>query len=285
MAKNNPAIKPFVKWAGGKRQLLGEIKKHIPENLDDYTYYEPFVGAGAVLFELQPKKAVINDSNCQLMITYTAIKKDVQALVSLLKKHEKACGKNYYYEVRDMDRNPDQFARLSSAEKAARTIFLNKTCFNGLYRVNSSGFFNVPLGRYKNPLICNEAVLNLISEYLNSSDIKILNEDFESAASTAGKNSFVYFDPPYHSEDKTAFTGYQADGFGEECQKRLCNLMMELTKKGAKCLLSNSGTEFIRKLYNHDFFEIITVKAKRSINSNPAGRGSVDEVLIKNWRS
>jgi len=284
MTKNNSPLKPFVKWAGGKRQLLAKIKKHLPEDLNDYTYYEPFIGAGALLFDVKPQKAVINDSNIQLMIAYNVIKNNVEDLITVLKKHEKMYEKEYYYKIRNLDRDIVQFSGLSDVEKAARTIFLNKTCFNGLYRVNSKGFFNVPQGKYKNPVICNDVNLRLISEYLNSGGITILNEDFESAAAGANENSFVYFDPPYHSPDKTGFTGYQADGFGESEQKRLRDLIIEMTKRGVKCLASNSDTEFIRELYDHDFFDIISVQAKRTINSNPIGRGNVKEVLIKNWK-
>jgi DNA adenine methylase len=174
---------------------------------------------------------------------------------------------------------------LTDIEKAARLIFLNKTCFNGLYRVNSQGLFNVPYGRYKNPAICEEPALRQVSNYLNTNKVKILNVDFEQAVSDVGKNCFIYFDPPYHSPDKTNFTGYQADGFGAEEQKRLRNVMINMTMRGAKCLLSNSDTEYIRELYDYDRFEIIPVQAKRTINSDSAGRGNVNEVLIKNWKS
>jgi DNA adenine methylase len=183
-----------------------------------------------------------------------------------------------------MDRNEKNFTKLSNIEKAARLIFLNKTCFNGLYRVNSQGFFNVPYGKYKNPSICEEIVLRQISNYLNSNEITILSKDFEQALLTENKKSFVYLDPPYHSPDKTNFTGYQANGFGESEQERLRNVMIKMTNRGVKCLLSNSDTEFIRELYNYDFFEIISVLAKRTINSDSAGRGSVNELLIKNWK-
>jgi DNA adenine methylase len=176
------------------------------------------------------------------------------------------------------------FNTLSNIEKAARLIFLNKTCFNGLYRVNSQGFFNVPYGKYKNPAICEEIILRQISTYLNSSKIKIINSDFEQAVSPAGKKSFIYFDPPYHSPDKTNFTGYQANGFNEDEQERLRNVMIKMTKRGVKCLLSNSDTCYIRGLYDHEFFNIISVQAKRAINSDSAGRGTVDEVLIRNWK-
>jgi DNA adenine methylase len=285
MAKNNPPIKPYLKWAGGKRQLLPEIKKHLPESIHNYTYYEPFVGAGAVFFELQPEKAVINDFNTQLILTYTAIKENVEELITVLRDHKKKNNEKYYYTIRNLDRDPGLFCGLTDIEKAARLIFLNKTCFNGLYRVNSQGLFNVPYGRYKNPAVCEEIVLRQISRYLNANNISILNSDFEYAVQTADKNSFIYFDPPYHSPDKTNFTGYQADGFGDEEQKRLCDIIVKMTNRGVMCLLSNSDTEYIRKLYNHDFFDIISVQAKRSISSDSAGRGTINEVLIKNWKS
>jgi DNA adenine methylase len=284
MVTNTSPIKPYLKWAGGKRQLLAEIKKHLPKNIKDYTYYEPFVGAGALFFELQPQRAVINDFNTQLILTYTIIKENVEELIKLLRDHKAGNGKEYYYNIRKLDRNTDEFNKLPGAEKAARLIFLNKTCFNGLYRVNSQGFFNVPYGKHKNPAIYNETVLRQMSAYLNVNDISILNTDFAPAVANADKKSFIYFDPPYHSPNKTNFTGYQADGFGEDDQRRLRDLMVEMTVRGAKCLLSNADTEYIRELYNDEHFDIMPVTAKRAINSDAAGRGRVNEVLIKNWK-
>jgi DNA adenine methylase len=277
-------IRPYLKWAGGKRQLLSGIRNHLPKNIRDYTYYEPFVGAGAVFFDLQPVKAVINDINSQLMLTYKAIKENVEELIGLLKNHREKNDKAYFYEIRNLDRDTAIFSGLTDAEKAARLIFLNKTCFNGLYRVNSRGFFNVPYGKNKNPAIFEEDVLRRISDFLNTNTVEILNEDFESAVKNAGSKCFIYFDPPYHSPDKANFTGYQADGFDAGEQKRLHDTAVKLTDRGAKCLLSNSDTEYIRELYNQDFFELIPVKAKRHINSVPSGRGDVNEVLIKNWK-
>jgi DNA adenine methylase len=285
MKKNNSLIKPFLKWAGGKRQLLSEIKKYLPEDIDNFTYYEPFVGAGAVFFNLQPKKAVINDFNEQLILTYKVIKENVTELIELLNTYKKMNDKEFYYKIRNIDRDSKIFGKLTDIEKAARLIFLNKTCFNGLYRVNSQGFFNVPYGKYKNPAICEDILLHQISNYLNANEIIILNKDFESAVSTAGKYSFIYFDPPYHSTDKTNFTGYHADRFSEDEQERLRNVMIKMTNRGVKCLLSNSDTKYIRELYNFDCFDIISVQAKRAINSDSAGRGNVNEVLIKNWKN
>jgi DNA adenine methylase len=283
MAKNNPLIKPYLKWAGGKRQLLSEIKKYLPKGINNYTYYEPFIGAGAVFFELQPKKAIINDFNTQLILTYTVIKENVEELIALLKACKGKNSEEYFYQTRNLDRDIVTFEKLTDTEKAARLIYLNKTCFNGLYRVNSQGLFNVPYGKYKNPAICEELVLRQVSNYLNANDISVLNEDFERAVLNADENSFIYFDPPYHSPDKTNFTGYQADGFGDEEQQRLRDLVVSMTNQGAKCLISNADTDYIRGLYNHDFFDIISVQAKRTINSNSGGRGNVNEVLINNF--
>jgi DNA adenine methylase len=285
MAKDNPLIKPYLKWAGGKRQLLSEIKKYLPNDIQNYTYYEPFIGAGAVFFDVQPRKAVINDFNTQLMLTYTIIKEDVEGLIKLLKHHKERNSEEYFYKIRNLDRDDIEFGKLTNVEKAARLIFLNKTCYNGLYRVNSQGLFNVPYGNYKNPAICEETVLRQISGYLNAHEISIVNTDFESAIKGAGKDSFIYFDPPYHSPGKTNFTGYQADGFNTDEQKRLRNVMIQMTDRGAKCLLSNSDTEYIRDLYDHKYFDIISVQAKRYINSDSAGRGNVNEVLITNWKN
>jgi DNA adenine methylase len=231
---------------------------------------------------LQPQKAVINDSNTQLILTYTAIKENVEELIALLKEHKCKNSEEYFYNIRNLDRDTVHFEKLSAAEKAARLIYLNKTCFNGLYRVNSRGFFNVPHGKYKNPAIYEETVLRQISVYLNANDITILNGDFELAVSEAGENAFVYFDPPYHSPGNTNFTGYQADGFGEKEQRRLRDLIVKITSRGVKCLLSNSDTAYIRELYSDDSFEIIPVEARRSINSDSSGRGNTREVLINN---
>jgi DNA adenine methylase len=283
MVEHDPLVRPCLKWAGGKRQLLPEIKKHLPADI--HTYYEPFIGAGAVFFDLQPQRAVINDFNTQLILTYRAIKENVEELIASLAQHKEKNGKAYFYEIRNLDRDLAKFNGLTGVEKAARLIYLNKTCFNGLYRVNSRGFFNVPRGKYTNPAIYEAPVLRQMSRYLNAGEIEILNGDFEQAVIKAGEDSFVYFDPPYHSPCRTGFTGYQADGFGEDEQQRLRDTMVYLTGRGVKCLLSNSGTDFIHSLYTHPLFDIVSVTAKRYINADPSGRGTVNEVLIKNWRS
>jgi DNA adenine methylase len=279
----NSLVKPYVKWAGGKRQLLPEIRKHLPLNTLGITYYEPFAGAGAVFFDLQPRKAVINDYNAELMLSYRVIRSHVDDLIAALRIHQEKNSRDYYYQVRGLDRAHDVFERLPDVEKAARLIFLNKTCYNGLYRVNSQGFFNVPCGRHKNPAICEEPVLRAVHDYLAACDIDIQNGDFEDSVKTAAENSFVYFDPPYHSPGKTNFTAYQAGGFDDAGQIRLRDVFVSLTKRGVPCLLSNADTPFIRGLYQGKNIEIITVSAKRIINSNAGGRNSINEVLIKNW--
>jgi DNA adenine methylase len=280
MTRDNQFIKPYLKWAGGKRQLLSEIKKYLPADMGGRLYYEPFVGAGALFFDLLPEKALINDINTQLIISYRAIKNDIEGLIQLLKEHQRENNRDYYYQQRNLDRDAS-FEGLGETEKAARLIFLNRTCYNGLYRVNSRGLFNVPYGRYKNPTICDDLVLRAISFYLNGGNISITNDDFEKALSTADSRSFVYFDPPYHSPGRTNFTGYRADGFGENEQERLRNVFREMTKRKAKCLLSNSDTGFVRSIYKD--YEIIPVRAKRTINSDSSRRGLVGEVLIKNY--
>ncbi|MDR1608109.1 MAG: DNA adenine methylase [Deltaproteobacteria bacterium] len=284
--QNDPLIKPFLKWAGGKRQLLPEIIKVLPANLIELRYYEPFIGAGALFLDRQPRQAIINDYNEQLTLTYKAIRDNVDELISALKEHKESNSKEYYYKTRDLDRDIVAFEALSTVQKAARLIYLNKTCFNGLYRVNSKGLFNVPCGHYANPAICDEPTLRAIHKYFNRKGIKIeiLSGDFADAVESAGQESFIYFDPPYHSPNKTNFTGYQAGGFGEDEQRRLRDVIIARSDAGAKCLLSNSDTDFIRKLYDDDRFEISVVKAKRAINSDSGGRGDVNEALIKNWR-
>lgn len=277
MKKNN-LVMPIVKWVGGKRQLLNEIEKYIPKKIS--TYYEPFVGGAAVLFHIQPKSAVINDLNSDLISTYTVVKDDVLALIDSLDKHEN--NSEYFYNIRDLDRDKEDYKKLTVLEKASRLIYLNKTCYNGLFRVNSSGQFNTPFGNYKKPNIVNEAVLKAVNKYFKEADVKMLSGDFEIAVQTATSGDFVYFDPPYDPvSDTSNFTGYNEGGFNREEQKRLKKLCDSLNEKGVKFLLSNSATEFIKDLYSD--YKIDYVKAKRSINSNGNKRGEVDEVLIRNY--
>ncbi|MCI9653615.1 MAG: DNA adenine methylase [Acholeplasmatales bacterium] len=283
MAKNK-LVMPVVKWVGGKRQLFDEIKSCIPKTYK--IYYEPFFGGGAVLFALQPKKAVINDLNDSLIKTYKVIKENTDELIASLSLHENTS--DYFYEIRNEDLYPETFNLKSDVEVASRLIYLNKTCFNGLFRVNSAGHFNTPFGNYKKPNIVNEPVIRAVSKYFNDNEITILNGDFAIACQGAQKGDFVYLDPPYDPVSDTAsFTGYNAGGFGSEEQIRLRDLCIELDKRGVKFLLSNSATQFIMNLYKSENFKnkitIDIVKAKRSINSNGNKRGEVDEVLIRNY--
>lgn len=271
---------PFLKWAGGKRQLLPTIAKFIPT---EYTeYYEPFVGAGAVLFSLQPLKSTINDTNSELINCYRVIKEHPEELLAQTQQHQENNSKEYYYNLREQDRQ-ENFKSRSSVARAARIIYLNKTCFNGLFRVNSKGQFNVPYGRYKNPTIAEPSVIRAISSYLNQAQISILNGDFELAVAEAKKGAFIYFDPPYHPLSPTSsFTGYSTKGFGEAEQVRLKQLCDRLTTKGCQVLVSNSAAPFIRDLYRDPRYEIVEVKAGRAINSVSSQRGKIKELVIFN---
>jgi DNA adenine methylase len=270
-------LQPFLKWAGGKRQLIPQLLRRIPKQFD--VYYEPFVGGGALLTALQPKKALINDINYELFNCFQVIRDRVDDLIEDLKNHKN--DKEYFYEIREMDRS-EEYSKLSPVKRASRTIYLNRTCYNGLFRVNSSSYFNVPFGRYKNPKILNEPVLRAVSRYLNESEIKILNTDFEEAVKDAKEGDFIYFDPPYHPISETSrFTEYSFKTFDEKEQIRLKEVFENLDRRGCKVMLSNSSTPFIKNLYKG--YKIAKVSAKRSINSNPEKRGEINEALILNY--
>lgn len=279
----NPLVKPFVKWAGGKRQLLPEIRRYKPQNIK--TYYEPFVGGGAVFLNMQFKHATINDFNSELINTYTVIKNNVDSLVKLLKKHKDNNSKEYYYKIRAWDRN-GLLETKTSIERAARFIYLNKTGFNGLFRVNSQGQINVPYGRYKNPAIVNEEILKAVSIYLNKNKVKILNDDYATALTTCKAGDFVYLDPPYAplSDDKQSFVGYTLNGFDAQEQERLRDTFDELTANGVNAMLSNSSVPLIHSLYDKYASTTVMVKANRNINSKGNDRGKVNEVLIMNYK-
>ena len=274
----NKLVAPVVKWVGGKRQLLSEIEPLFPKRYT--TYCEPFVGGGAVLFSKQPRHAVVNDLNKDLITTYLVIRDDVRTLIELLKQYENTA--NYFYKVRDLDRDKEQYSQLSSVEKAARLLYLNKTCYNGLFRVNSSGEFNSPFGNYKNPNIVNEPVLLAVNKYFCNNDIAFYSEDFASTLKRIKRGAFVYLDPPYDPvSDTSSFTGYNKGGFDRKEQIRLKNCCDELSANGIKFMLSNSSTDFIKELYNN--YNITTVNANRAINSNGQKRGKVEEVIIRNY--
>ncbi len=275
--KRNEPVAPVVKWAGGKRQVLGQIKKHIP---DFSIYYEPFLGGGAVLFALQPEKAVVNDINGELINLYRVIKNNVEELIEDLKQHRNEEG--YYYKIRELDRCMDQYSRLTPVQRASRIIFLNKTCYNGLFRVNRAGEFNTPFGNYKDPNIVNEAVLRAVNNYFCQAGVTFTCKDFEEVLKETGEGAFVYLDPPYYPvSDTSGFTGYVKGGFDRDEQIRLKKACDKLDRKGIKFLLSNSDTDFIEDLYRDYRIEIIT--AKRAINSKAERRGEINEVLVMNY--
>lgn len=279
--KEKISIHPFVKWAGGKGQLILKLKELMPEHYNDY--YEPFVGGGALFFSVLPKKAFINDFNSELISVYECMQSDVMCYEMLenLQLHEERHSEEYYYQIRNMDRDV-KFYNLSKPVRAARMIYLNKACFNGLYRVNSKGFFNVPSGKKKSVKTYDEENMMGIRSYFQNNDITITNVDFEEAVSTAHPKDFIYFDPPYDTwEDKDSFTSYSKDSFTKESQARLAKVFTELSKLGVYVMASNHNTAYIRELYKN--FDIHVVDAKRMINSNPNGRGCVEEVIITNY--
>ena len=278
--QKNLVLSPVLKWVGGKRQLLNDIIPMIPKNCS--TYVEPFIGGGAVLFELQPKKAIINDFNGELINVYTVIRDYPEELIKELQFHKENNTSEYFYTVREYDRKPDFFSKMTSVQKAARVIYLNKTCYNGLYRVNSAGQFNSPYGKYKNPNIVNETVIRAMSKYFNENNIVIKNEDFKETLKGLRRGAFVYLDPPYMPiSSSSSFTSYTENGFNEDKQRALKELCDKLDKKGIKFLQSNSDCEFIRELYSS--YRIKTIKAKRAINSKGNSRGEINEVLIYNY--
>lgn len=272
--------KPFVKWAGGKRQVMAEIKKYLPEKYN--TYYEPFVGGGAVFFELAPKKAVLNDYNKELMNVFECIKDETkfEKMCNELNHHEANHSEEYYYEIRDKDRDKSKFNKLADYKRAARTIYLNKACFNGLYRVNSKNEFNVPFGK-KNKVNTYEGQnLGIVHCILNFNDIELMSCDFEETVKKAKKGDFVYLDPPYDS-DTTTFNDYTENGFGKEEQKRLSEVFKDLDKRGCYVMLSNHNTKLINELYK-DYNKHV-IKAQRNINANGKKRGKIEEVIITNY--
>ena len=275
-------LQPFTKWTGGKRQLLGELRSYMPETFG--RYFEPFVGGGALFFDLAPEKAVINDFNEELINAYRQIKNNPAELINLLIKHKENNSKDYYLELRSADRD-GRISRMTGVERAARILYMLRVDFNGLYRVNSKNQFNVPYGRYKNPKILDAELISDISKYLNENEITILNGDFEKCVESAKKGDFVYFDPPYAPVSATsAFTSYTHEGFGTEEQIRLRDVFVNLTKKGIKVMLSNSDVGAIRELYeNIEGVNITVVNATRMINSDASKRGKINELIIRNY--
>jgi len=270
---NGPAPRPILKWVGGKTQLLEQMKPLLPKTF--HRYFEPFVGGAALFFELRTQRpdmpAFLSDVNAELVNCYTVVRDDVEAVIRALGNH--VYESEHYYEVRAL-----KPADLPPAERAARTIFLNKTGYNGLYRVNRSGQFNVPFGRFTKPLFCDPENLRACSKALR--DVSIEHGDFSKVLDRAKKGDFVYFDPPYVPLSQTSdFTAYIPGGFGEAEQRKLAKVFAKLAGKGVHVMLSNSDTPLVRELY--DGFDVQVVYASRSVNSNAARRGKLPEVVVR----
>ncbi|MBE9051822.1 DNA adenine methylase [Nostocales cyanobacterium LEGE 11386] len=266
--------RPFLKWAGGKSRLIQQYIPYFPKHYQ--TYYEPFLGGGAIFFYLQPSTAILTDINAELITTYRCVRDHVEELICLLKEHKNKHNRDYYYDVRAYPGGTD-------LEQASRLIYLNKTCFNGLYRVNSQGKFNVPLGRYKNPNICQEDLLRAASAALSASEIR--QADFTNVLDYAkSSDDFIFLDPPYHPISNTSyFTGYHRNSFGEKDQERLRDACAELASRGVKMMICNSDCELVRKLYKQINFNIHPIVASRSINCNTKRRGMIYELLITSY--
>lgn len=263
---------PFLKWAGGKGRLIQQYQQYFPKSFR--TYYEPFLGGGAIYFHLLPPRSVLTDINSELVNVYCCVKDNVEQLILLLAEHQQRHSEVYYYQVRA---NPGG----SNVARAARLLYLNKTCFNGLYRENSRGEFNVPMGRYKKPRVCNPDLLYAASAALRNACVEV--RSFESVLDDAhSSQDFVYFDPPYYPISSTSsFTAYNRYSFTATDQIKLRDTFSELAERGVKVMLSNSDCPFIRDLYNS--FNIHTVSATRAINSNAQKRGKITELLITSY--
>jgi DNA adenine methylase len=264
--------RPFLKWAGGKNKLIQQYIPYFPKEFK--TYYEPFLGGAAVFFYLNPASATLTDINAELINAYRCVRDNVEELIEILEVHQLRHCKDYYYNVR-------QCKGVTNVEKAARLIYLNKTCFNGLYRENSKGEFNVPIGKYKNPKICNPVLLRSVSAALQNAQINV--RPFEDILNYVNSSDdFVYFDPPYHPLSPTSnFTAYSRYSFSQDDQIRLKQVFAELAERGVKVMLSNSDCKFIRTLYSD--FNINSILAARLINSDIMKRGKISEVLITSY--
>lgn len=264
---------PIVKWVGGKTRLLPELLARLPDRFG--RYYEPFAGGAALFFRVAPRRAVLADSNADLIGLYTAVAANVDAVIRRLEMHHKAHDESHYYDMRAKWNDRD--VSWQTPERAAAFIYLNKTCFNGLWRVNRSGAFNVPIGRYTDPPICVPAALHAAQAVLSRAALRC--SDYRGAVADAKAGDFLYFDPPYDPVTPTAnFTSYSADGFSADDQRALAETARELVARGCKVMLSNSDTPFIRSIYKG--LRVERVKCPRAINSNAAKRGDVDELII-----
>ena len=276
---SNVKVAPFLKWAGGKRQLLNQIKERMPKEYNDY--YEPFIGGGAVLFELQPEKATINDINISLINVYKQVKDNTEEFIELVNKLDSEMwedGKEYYLNIREKY-NDKLLKNEYDLELAALFTFMNKHCFNGLYRVNKKGLFNVPYNKSRRTSIEEDAVRET-AKYLKT--VNILEGDFEEACKGAKKGDFIFFDSPYAPLNPTSFEAYTKEGFDVESHKRLAQLYDKLTERGCYCMLTNHNTEFINELYSNKGYRIDVVSVKRMINSDASNRKG-EEVIICNY--
>ncbi|MBI3893417.1 MAG: DNA adenine methylase [Candidatus Wallbacteria bacterium] len=269
-----PRPEPFLKWAGGKRQLLEQFARFLPSAGSYGAYHEPFLGGGAVFFRLLPRRAILSDTNAELIQCYETIRDDVETVIAALGP----ClnDESFYYQMRARDPGS-----LSRAVRAARTIYLNRTCYNGLYRVNRAGLFNVPFGRYESPVVCNEPALRAAAGALAGVELRV--QPFAAVLKATRSEDFVYFDPPYQPLSTTSsFTAYTKEVFGEAEQRELARVFGQLHEAGCRVMLSNSDTPLVRELYAH--FRIEQVMANRAINSKSTGRGKIPEVLVLSWR-
>lgn len=272
---SEPEARPFLKWAGGKSQLLSDLHQYVPKCFK--RYWEPFLGGGALFFSTAKASAVISDINEDLIATYKVVQGDVEGLITEL--HQHLYDRDYFYSVRDWDRQ-EGFNECSAVKRAGRFIYLNRTCFNGLHRVNSKGYFNVPFGRYSNPKIVDADNLRRCSRALRNADIRVAS--YLSIESEVEKGDFVYFDPPYVPVSVTSsFTSYTKDGFGFEDQIALRDVCQRLADKGAFVLLSNSASPFVEALY--EGFKINRVEATRAINAKADKRGPIEELIITSY--
>ena len=272
-------LQPFTKWTGGKRQLLPVIRELMPKKYN--RYFEPFVGGGALFFDLAPKNAVINDFNAELINCYQQIKDNPQELIEILKVHQEYNSKEYYLDLRSVDRD-ERIDMMSEVQRAARILYMLRVDFNGLYRVNSKNQFNVPYGRYKNPKIVDENLVSAISTYLNNNQIEIKKGDFEKAVLDVQPGDFVYFDPPYIPLSETsAFTSYTHEGFSYDDQVRLRDTFKKLSDTGAYVMLSNSSSFLVEELYQD--FNIHYVEATRTNGAKSSSRGRISEIIVTNY--
>ncbi len=272
-------LQPFTKWTGGKRQLLPVIRELMPKTYN--RYFEPFVGGGALFFDLAPKDAVINDFNAELINCYQQIKDNPQELIEILKIHQEYNSKEYYLDLRSADRD-ERIDIMSEVQRAARILYMLRVDFNGLYRVNSKNQFNVPYGRYKNPKIVDENLISAISTYLNNNQLEIKTGDFEKAIVDVRTGDFVYFDPPYIPLSETsAFTSYTHEGFSFADQVRLRDAFKRLSDTGAYVMLSNSSSALVEELYKD--FNIHYVEATRTNGAKSSSRGKISEIIVTNY--